>query len=295
MWVKPRRSKHPPLPLEIVEQVIRLTDPSTVGGRHSLVAWARVSRACWSVATECLYNHVVVSRKRLRALLNGYKRRTAVSPRAAFVLAAVCRFTMVGPFGNAIASLWDMALRMGCTLDKPMFPNVRQLTLRKAPWGIAGWGGHDGQIPTKCLPQSDECAIFDRPDLCAEDEADWNELLRIPVRGFANVYLHRRGADILGLLPPQGWDQLVFFAIVPFDERHLHEQYRLRMRQSGRTLAILFNTSITTPPRLQPQVVRNVETTDIIQLRWFTPDELDECPCCAVCGERMNASNSLGT
>lgn len=288
---------NPKLPFEIVERVIRLTDPEDVDGRHSLVSWAMTSRAFWSVASKTLYYHVTASRKRLIALITGYQRhRKGLSPRAHLAFSFIHRLTLIGFFGTATISLWDMAIRMTKTSDAPLFPNVSQLVLREAPWSFVDCGHHDAEVMSIQLPPLGDRLIFDHLDICAEDKADFRELLRFPIRRLGRVYLHHYGVYVLrGGLPRTEWDELVIFSRTPLVEPLLPEQYRESLRNTGRSVSVVLNTATTITERFPPDLVlphlvkNNPETSDIIRLQWFDPDQMDECPSCDICGKRWEA------
>lgn len=162
-----RRSKiqQPTLPFEIIEQVIAHLDPFDDGGRHALITCMRASRACWPVAGKVLYHHVVVSRKRMVALLAGYRRRRGISPRAITIFGFIHRLTFIGDLGRAVVSLFDMARRVRARDGAALFPNIRQLSVRDAQWSVVSrWSDRD-DIPWYLPPHGHAAVLFDRLDV----------------------------------------------------------------------------------------------------------------------------------
>lgn len=269
------------IPFEIIQQVIQQLDPFG-DGRQSLITCLRASRTCWFIAAKVLYRHVVLSRKRLEALLAGYKSWKGMSSRAVTVFGFINHFTIVGGVGAALVPLLHMAAKVGGRDGAALFPNVRQLSLRHAPWHIVTRGGRDN-VPQR-LPRHGKAVLFDQLNVCVEDELGPSDLPHLPVRGYRNVCFHtlRATNPLRGGLPPYHWDQLDIFARLPFQERLYFEDDRQRLGHR-RTVSILFNTSIT--PNDSPSPPQTKKTLSIVRLRWFDADQMDDCPHCAVCGE----------
>lgn len=278
--------KPPRFPIELVDHVIRHHDPFDDAGRLSLVAWTRVSRACWSTASKVLYRHLQVNRKRFVVLLRAYRRvGRRISPRLHPAFAMVERLPLIGPIGRAVIMLRDTAKRAARS-GRPLFPNVRELALWAPPYQMVGEDRHQPPDLTR-LPSIGDTLIFDRPDVCVEDIRNPDLLLYLPARGWGTMCYHRlRQLQVFGgQLPPERWNTLTLFSVKPFYEDNIEPHLLDRFRAQELHATIAFNTELTPIEGLNHRAIQNIDTADIFHIEWYDPEWLEDCPVCTICGE----------
>jgi len=174
----------PGLPTDILAEIVAALDP--VQDRHCLLNLMSTSSTVWDLAARQLYGNLSVDNEQLAQLVASGKN---LSSRSRKVLTFVRRLRICPQLTTAtILLLWKVAL-----LNKPLFPNVRQLIY------LDHLDPHDSDKASQRLwalrqqrRVSPKVFIFDAADVCITGRG-YHQVFLLPIRTLRNITFHESG------------------------------------------------------------------------------------------------------